>query len=287
MILSRFRAPAFALGCFVSCAAIATSQSPNVRKDISYVTGTHAQSGDLYEPAGSGPFPAILYIHGGSWRSGNKGDFRKLATDLAAKGYAGFSIDYDLEPKSYPLSWQQAEAAVRFLRNHAAEYHIDPMRIAVVGTSAGGEIAALLALDPEGPAHPSPDITNNSATSDKVEAAVMLNSVYDLTGHYGVIKRYLGGDCADVHEACLESSPMEHIHPGAPPFFVGHGTSDHTVPFASAELFTKDMKAAGNAVTFFKADGGPHMYFTKKKYYADNLAAVEAFLAANIGAARR
>jgi acetyl esterase/lipase len=274
---SRLR---FLISAVISLVFIPTcsAQAPAVTKNIPYITGAQTQSADLYEPSGNGPFPALIYIHGGSWRSGNKGDFRKLATDLATKGYVGFSIDYDLHPHSYPISLQQSEAAVRFVREHAAEYHVDPRRIAVVGTSAGGELAALLALDSSGPAHPSPNVPTGN-TSDKVDAAILLNGVYDLTGHYSVIKRYLGGECKDIHEACLESSPMQHIHPDTPPFFVGHGTADHVVPYVSAQLFTSQMKQAGNDVTFYKADGGPHMYFTKKSFYDDNLAAIERFLA--------
>lgn len=250
----------------------ATAHAQQVERNITYTTRGGEQRGDLYTPAGAGPFPVILYIHGGSWRSGSKSNFRQLASDLAAQGYAGFSIDYDLHAGSYPQSWEQARDAVRFLHEHAAQYHLDPANIVVAGASAGGEIAALLALAPEGPAS-APD-----HTAEPVAAAIMLNSVYDLTGSYAVIRRYLGGTCAEVHAACLESSPMQHIHAGAPAFFVGHGTADHIVPFASSQLFTADMQQAGNAVTFFRADGGPHMYFTKARFYAANLAAIEAFL---------
>lgn len=248
----------------LALASAATLVAQSEQKDLAYSTdASGSYKSDLYRPAGEGPFPAIVFIHGGSWRSGNKSNFSSLAKDLAARGYVGLSIDYDLKPHSWPLSLAEATAAVGFLRDHAREYHVDPARVLVAGESAGGEIAALVAMDP----------------ANHIAGAIMLNGVYDLTGNYGVIKRYLGGPCGEIGTVCRDASPMTHIRAGAPPFFVGHGTSDYTVPFASAQLFASEMKAAGNRVTFYPVKGAPHSYWSKRKYYADNLAAVEAFLA--------
>ena len=231
--------------------ALASAGAQGVTKNIVYTTDSAgAQQADLYEPTGAGPFPAIVYIHGGSWRSGNKNDFHKLAADLAARGYVGFSIDYDLQRRSFPASWEEAVAAVTFLRAHAVEYHIDAAKIVVAGASAGGELAALVALQPDGPA------TKPNAKPVPVAAAIILSGVFDLSGSYGVIARYIGGPCNAVAVACKDSSPLKHVHAGAPPFFVGHGTSDHTVPYASAQIFDEKMKEAGNSVTFYPADGG-------------------------------
>lgn len=246
------------------CLAAPLASAQTVTKDIPYATdASGSYKADLYQPTGAGPFPAIVFLHGGSWRSGSKSTFSKLANDLAAHGYAGLSIDYDLKPHSWPLSLEETTTAVGFLRAHAREYHLDPARILIAGESAGAELAALVALDP----------TNHIA------AAIMLNGVYDLTGNYHVIHRYLGGKCPDIGNVCRDASPMSHIHADAPAFFVGHGTSDHTVPFASAQLFTDDMKAAGNSVTFYPVKGAGHSYWSDDDYYADNIKAVEKFLA--------
>lgn len=241
------------------------------------VAGSHG--GDLYEPQQGGPFAAIVFLHGGSWRSGSKREFKRMGLDLAQQGYVSFSIDYDLKAGSFPLSWNEARAAVRFLRKHAAEYQIDPDRIVIAGTSAGGELAALVALVPEGPASQQ----GPAATADKVSGAVIFNGVYDLCFPAGVIRRYLGGDCSSRKELFSDASPVHHVHAGAPPFFIGHGTRDHVVPYAAAELFVDDLQKAHVAVTPFVAEGGPHMYWAKDKYYARNLAAVELFLANTVG----
>jgi len=228
-------------------------------RNVPYTSGKTA---DLYAATTPGLHPAIIYIHGGSWRSGSKSEFRRLATDLAAQGYVGLSIDYDLQSHSWPNSLHQSQAAVAFLRSHADEYHIDPNHIIVVGTSAGAELAALLALDP----------------AQHIAAAVILNGVFDLTVHAYVIHRYLGVGCAPVQPACTDASPINQIHPGAPPFFVGHGTSDHTVPYLAAQNFIAALQQAKVPVTPYIAQGGPHMYWEKSSFYANNLSAIEAFL---------
>jgi acetyl esterase/lipase len=243
----------------------------HVTKDIVYTSNPSPTRGDLYQPSGAGPFPAIVYIHGGSWRSGNKSGFKQLASDLAVQGYVGFSIDYDLHPHSYPTSYEQSLDAVRFLRSHATEYNIDPQRIMVAGTSAGGQLAALVALAPQGPAGAA-----HSNVSASVSAAIILNGVFRLGGAH-VITRYLGTECPGP-AVCTEASPFNRVHANAPPFFVGHGTGDKTVPYAEAEGFAAALRSSGDAVTLYTADGGPHMYWTKKDYYAANLAAVEKFL---------
>jgi acetyl esterase/lipase len=241
------------------CIPSAPAHAQRVTPNISYSPN---QTADLYTPTGTGPFPVILYIHGGSWRSGSKSDFHKLATDLAAKGYLGFSIDYDLHPHSWPTSLNQSLDAVRFLRAHAAEYHLDPNRILVLGTSAGGELAALVALTPN--AH--------------ISAAILLNGVYDLSSDAHVIVRYLGARCVQDPAVCKAASPIQQLHAGAPPFFVGHGTADHTVPYADAQTFIAALQQAHVPVTPFVAQNGPHSYWSKSAFYAPNLAAIEAFL---------
>jgi acetyl esterase/lipase len=253
--------PAIAALTF-SFAAIAM-HAQHVTRDIVYTTG---QLADVYEPAGDGPFPAIVYIHGGSWRSGNKKDFRRLATDLAAKGYVGLAINYNTHSHSWPTSYQQSLAAVRFIQTHATQYHVDPAKVIVLGTSAGGELAALVALKKQGPSHP------------PIAAAVILNGVYNLSYNVYVINRYLGAHCNKAPEDCKAASPLMQVQTGEPPFFVGHGTSDHLVPYSQAQIFSDALHNAGDTVTLYSAKGGGHSYWAKNRYYDANLTAVENFL---------
>ncbi len=102
---------------------------------------------DMYLPQQQGRLPAILFIHGGGWTMGKRDSWDKLIVPFAARGYVGMTIDYDLSPGvHFPVALEECKAAVRWLRAHATEYHVDPNRIAVAGGSAGGELAALVAL---------------------------------------------------------------------------------------------------------------------------------------------
>lgn len=281
------------------CGSGHAQSAPSVAHDIPYTAdATGSYSADLYTPPGAGPFPAIVMIHGGSWRSGHKSELRKLSADLAAQGYVCFSIDYDTHPRSFPYSWQESRAAVAFLRAHAAEYHADPRRIAVLGTSAGGQLAALLAVAPEGPApitsatadaSPGPASTSIPAPaapptpqSVPVAAAILFNGGYDLHPAHYLLRRYLGGRCDTIPKVCDDASPDDHIHPGLPPIFVGHGTHDRLIPYSQATGFISRLQTAGDPVTPYAATGAGHSYWRSHKWYGPNLAATEAFLAASL-----
>ncbi len=265
--------------------------------NIPYTTDrTGNYRADLYEPSTPGPHPGIVLIHGGSWRSGHKTELRRLGNDLAADGYTCFSIDYDTHPRSFPVSWQESRTGVAFFRDHATEYGVDPYRIAVLGTSAGGQLAALVALAPQGPAEaaagmhapgltgvggPSPINTAGlpSAPEVKVAAAVLFNGGYDLHPRAYLLRRYLGGPCDQIPAVCNDASPDNHIHPDAPPIFVGHGTHDHLIPYSQATTFVSLLQSAGDPVTPFIATGAGHSYWRNRHWYEQNLKATEAFLA--------
>ena len=290
---ARLCAPLLTLGLTLG----ASAQGASVVRDIAYhtdITGTYRA--DLYQPPTPGIHPGIVMIHGGSWRSGNKTELRRLSRDLAEAGYACLSIDYDTHSHSFPVSWQESRGAVGFFRTHAAEYHVDPDRIAVLGTSAGGELAALVALAPQGPLLPVPSAAARAAVlsasfapdqnasaddpaSVHVAAAVLFNGIYDLHPRAYLLRRYLGAACDRIPGVCSDASPDNHIHPDAPPIFVGHGTHDRLIPYSQATTFVSLLQSAGDRVTPFVATGAGHSYWRDRHWYQENLNATEAFLA--------
>jgi acetyl esterase/lipase len=247
-----------------------------VTSDVTYTQGMHGPlQADVYIPMAPGLHPGIVFIHGGGWVSGNRSQMIKVIKAMADAGYVGFTIDYDLGKSTFPGALNESLAAVRFFRAHAAEYHLDPFRIAVAGSSAGGELAALVGL-------------SQSDTASHVEAALIFNGALDLTKpdpktpQPTDVTIYLGGQCESVMAACKAASPQYQIHAGAPPFYVGHGDQDQSVPFAQAVAFTKALEAANVPVEFFQANGGKHTYWADPRFYSPNLEAVKAFLAQHL-----
>ena len=103
---------------------------------------------DMARPAeGDGPFPAVLVIHGGAWRQGNKADVRQILPQFAKRGYVAISPQYRFCPKdTFPAQVHDVKAAVRWLKTNAKKYKVDPERIGAIGFSAGGHLALMLGL---------------------------------------------------------------------------------------------------------------------------------------------
>lgn len=262
-------------------------QAFTVTSDVTYTQGAlGALKADVYIPLGKGPFPGVVFIHGGGWKNGDRNQMIKLIKALAEDGYACFTIEYDVDPVHFPASFHESLDAVRFFRAHAAEYRLDPHQVAVAGSSAGGELAALVALNPSGSV---PGKATAAPAMEPVQAALIFNGALDLTGPgtstSTSVEDYLGGKCAEMADTCRAASPLYQVHAGAPPFYVGHGNQDQMVPFSQAEAFTAALKKAGVPVEFYVADGGKHTYWADPRFYGQNLDNIRAFLAAHIGKA--
>jgi acetyl esterase/lipase len=264
-------------------------QNFTVTSGVTYTTGVQGPlKADVYVPRGTGPgpFPGIVFIHGGGWKNGDRHQMIKLIKALAEAGYVGFTIDYDVAPAQFPVAFKESLAAVSFFRAHAAEYYLDPARIAVAGSSAGGELAAVGADFDSSAAQ----MAANAVIPSRVQAALILNGVLDLTAEDADLAKaaadYLGAPCASRMHDCKNASPLFHVHRGAPPFYVGHGTMDQVVPFEQAVAFTDALKEARVPVEFFKAEGAKHTYWADPHFYGDNLQGMTKFLKEHLGSRR-
>ncbi len=198
--------------------------------------------------------PAVVWIHGGAWVGGTTDGSLPFARYFAERGAAAFVITYrHAKPGSVTVAdcVSDCRSAVRYIRAHAAQLGVDPARIAVVGESAGGHLAAALGtLD--GFDHPDDD----KSVSAKPDAMVLYNPIVDMTeGDW--IRYAVGGDAladkssqrpddAAALALARSLSPVFHVAPGQPPAIVVHGKGDRVVSYTQAERFAAAAKAAGN-----------------------------------------
>jgi beta-galactosidase len=244
----------FALWIALPVAQTRAAEAQTVH-DVSYLEAGRSEKLDLYLPArdpADPPSPAVVWIHGGGWTGGSKKEARaqEVCGTLAGAGYVCASIDYRLGADSWPGDLFDCKNAVRFLRVHAADYHIDPDRIAVMGGSAGGHLALMVgltagepALEPQAPYPGIPDM---------VGAVVDLYGPADLLTLRGADAKgnalakpavnadptaALGKDSQAGLDLWRAASPVNHVSPDSPPVLIAHGTVDSLVNFGqSAEL---------------------------------------------------
>ncbi len=257
-----------------------------IKKDLVYATiGARALHLDLYLPGnGAGPFPAVIYIHGGSWKSGGKNAFQRQAAQLATKGIAGACIEYRLSQEAtYPAAIFDAKAAVRWLRANAAKYRIDPLRIAAAGGSAGGQLAGLLGTTIDQPEFEGTE--GNSGVSSRVVAMALFNPAVDLVD-FGknhppelltTVTQYLGATYQQKPEVWLAASPAHHVSAKSAPALLLHGDADTTVPYKQSVAMVEGLKAAGVRAELFTAPGAAHTFFNGPPWFEPCLKRMEEF----------
>ena len=204
--------------------------------------------------AGTREQPAVVVVHGGGWRNGRRGEFPRWNAWLADKGYVVFDIDYRLSP---PPRWQDAPADVRcavgWVKENAASFGVDPERIALMGRSAGGQLA-LLTTYTQGGTPGAPVLTPGCEVRGEQDTGVAAVAAFypptDLarlssSGYLHGMDRFLGGTAADVPGRYRLSSPLLWAGPGDPPTFLVHGGSDRIVPSGQSELLAGRLGEAG------------------------------------------
>jgi len=255
----------------VTCCWSLTGGALQAADEIVWTPGLeYANPGDehlqlnLARPTGEGPFPAVLCIHGGGFRAGNRESYDALCKKLAVRGYAAATITYRLAPKHpFPAAIYDVKAAVRWLRANAAKHRIDPARIGVTGGSAGGHLAQFLAVTAavdqfEG------DLGNGDQSS-AVQCVVNFYGPSDLTKSYGksvdaaeVLPLFLGGNLEQARHQHILASPLYWVTPLAAPTLCIHGTEDKYVAHEQAEWIVERLKAADVEAELLTLPGAGH-----------------------------
>jgi acetyl esterase/lipase len=199
---------------------------------------------DMALPAeGHGPFPAVVVIYGGAWRSGSKESNREILQQLARQGFVAISPQYRFCPQeTFPAQVLDVKAAVRWLRTHAGDYRVDPDHFGAMGFSAGGHLALMLGLT---------DAVEADAPSSKVQAVVNFFGPTDLTAadipevSRPLVRDFLGSDPSERPELAQRASPVTFVTPDDPPVLTFQGTKDPLVPHTQAVTLADALTAAG------------------------------------------
>ena len=279
----------------LSCAALATGAAAQptrpatkpvlppapagvvIEQDLPYLDPGRAERLDLYRPA---TLPAdgkllggVVMIHGGGWVGGDKAAAREfnIGTTLAKAGYVCVSINYTLEPgRRWPTNLFDCKNGVRFLRKHASTYHVDPERIGVIGGSAGGHLALMVAYTADVPAleptSPYPGV------SSRVGAVVNLYGITNLltrrktddqgapSAEWGEKTALLTATRTEDPDLWRVASPVSHVSKSSPPTLIFHGTADSTVDRDQATQLAARLKEAGVAHEILLLDGVGHTF---------------------------
>ena len=232
---------------------------------------------DLYKPrAATQPLALVVWVHGGGWRSGSKENVNQ-ALRLVCRGYAVASIDYRLSDEAtLPSQAHDVKAAVRHLRANAAALGIDPERIALFGSSAGGHLVSLAGTS-DGVAALEDLTMGNATTSSRVQAVVDWYGPTDFTrmdaqalaqgcpasSHStpdSAESQVLGCTVGDpaCAAAARRANPATYADAGDPPFLIMHGTQDCVVPRAQSTLLFNALRTAGSCAQMRTVNGAAH-----------------------------
>jgi acetyl esterase len=234
-----------------------TGVAAEIRKDVEYsrAEGMSLRL-DASIPEGKGPFPAVIIVHGGGWVRGDRRvDVAPLFKPLSDAGIAWFSISYRLATDAFHfgVAVNDVEAAVRFVKEHSDEYSVDPARLALIGESAGGQLAAMAAL--------------NGAQGTSVKTVVALYAPTDLVSLVNgselipqAIRNGLQGTPFEglILARLAQLSPIEKVRRDMPSFLMIHGTADSLVPFEQSLAMCRKMESAGAYCKIVPVKGGGH-----------------------------
>jgi acetyl esterase/lipase len=234
------------------------SHIPRKWLDIPYAGLSPAQQLDIYLPdGGDGPFPIVVNIHGGAFAIGDKRDAHLYSVlHGLTRGYTVVSLNYRLSGEAtFPAGLQDVKAAVRWLRAHAEEYHLDGSRIAVCGGSSGGNYAAMMGVTANVDFFDDPRLGN-------MQHPCSVNAVVDWFGPTDFLRmdeqlaahglgpsdhseadspesRYLGGRITEIPDRVRLASPITYVHADMPPILIQHGSMDCLVPVQQSLEFAR------------------------------------------------
>lgn len=224
---------------------------------IPFTEGADPLLCDIYRPVGPGPHPIVVAIHGGAWDGGSRSEGAAASRALAGSGFTVVSIDYRLAPAHrFPDQLADVRMALAWLRSHAAAFGGDPARIALLGRSAGAQLACTAA----------------AAEGGQVKALVGFYSPVDLTIGYrdpgfpdpvdarSVFRTFLGGTPDELPALYRDASPIEQAHRIRIPTLLITGGRDHLVDISFTRLLAERIRANGASVAVIDLPWSEHAF---------------------------
>ena len=245
--------------------SVSVPVSPRVELGITYASpGGVPLKLDAYLPGSPGPHPGVIVIHGGGFRFGERVSEAYLATALVDAGFAAFSIDYRLAPEfPFPAAVDDVLAAVAWVRAHAADYGVDPEEIGAIGESAGGHLAAMLAVLGRDSLDTGSRIAAAVAWSGPMDLHALVRDAGDVVSNGlrirdDVVEPFLG--CRGVSCARLlrRASPVTFVDPSDAPMLLVNSVEETTVPIAQAREMAAELRRAGVSVQVIEMPGDKH-----------------------------
>jgi len=277
-----FRGKLAAVGLLLFTLASSGRAQELITNIVYGVAGTNQLLLDASVPAGAGPFPVGIVVHGGGWGSGDREhDVAPMEIPLTAAGFTWFSIDYRLAPTNrWPSCFEDVQSAIRWVKAHAAEYKGDPKRIALCGYSAGGHLVCLAATLAEadtrvqaviGYAPPTDMVADNERRNGLSKSLqLLLNLPPELT--------------PATRQTLAAMSPIEFVKPGLPPFLLVQGDSDKTVPHSQSVNFQARLLASEVPCDLITLTNAQHRIMDWSKYDTNFEGQIKDWLVKTIGA---
>ena len=211
---------------------------------------------DVYFPNSGGPWPALVFVHGGSWMHGDKSEAVMFAGRMTSQGYLVVSINYRLYPEGkFPNMIEDVKCAIRSLRAHADEFNLDLNRIAAIGPSAGGHLVALLGTSDAGTGW---DVGEYLGQSSRVQAVIAMAPVTDLRRNFPNADIETMKQIGFGENNVLEASPITHVTADDPPFLLIHGERDDLVPYEQSQLMYDRLVQANVPAQLVIVQRGDH-----------------------------
>ncbi|MFN8643067.1 MAG: alpha/beta hydrolase [Candidatus Binatia bacterium] len=241
--------------------AESSSGGVSVRRDVQYcVAGRTQLTMDVYAPRAVDPppRPLVIYVHGGGFGRGDKNTStaRAYMAEMVSRGFVGASVNYRLAPSSgFPAMLEDVKCAVRYFRANSSTYRVDPNRIGIMGSSAGGQLASMTGVtDARARFEGSGGYANQSS---RVQAVVDLFGFADLTAlprpqRDSLLKVF--GSPAGL----AAGSPINYVTSDDPPFLIMHGDRDRSVPLSQSEALLQRLRAARVPATLYVVNNADH-----------------------------